>query len=55
MTRSPGDLGVFADHPVWGVGSGRTVEYRLSAGELDGANTHTEYTRLLAELACSGS
>ncbi len=44
-----GDLEVFGSHPLWGVGSGRTFEYRITAGELDQANTHTEFTRLVAE------
>lgn len=39
------DLAMWLDHPVMGVGPGRSREYR----EHSGATSHTEYTRMLAE------
>lgn len=42
------DLEVFAAHPILGVGTGRSEQFR-GQGRLATAAAHTEFTRLLAE------
>lgn len=42
------DLHVFGKHPLLGVGSGRSPQFR-GTGHLETAPTHTEFTRVLAE------
>ncbi|MGZ4683471.1 MAG: O-antigen ligase family protein [Acidimicrobiales bacterium] len=43
-----GDLALFADNPLFGVGPGVSKYVRTGVKEADGS-THTEYSRLLAE------
>lgn len=42
------DYQLFLDHPVWGVGVGQSPYYHIAAFGYK-KNTHTEYSRLLAE------
>jgi hypothetical protein len=44
-----GDIDVFLDHPVIGVGPGLVQVYREGTGHFVGQPAHTEFTRLLAE------
>jgi len=48
-----GDLGLFSSHPLLGVGPGMAKFQRGGVIDSD-ANTHTEYTRLLAEHGALG-
>lgn len=48
------DLDIFREHPVWGLGVGRTTDYRRQVLGLDISLTHTEYTRMLAEHGIMG-
>ena len=47
------DLEVFGAHPVLGVGTGRSDQYR-GEGRLATAAAHTEFTRVLAEHGIPG-
>jgi O-antigen ligase len=49
-----GDLDLFASNPLFGVGPGAAKFVRSGVVEADG-NTHTEYTRLLAEHGMFGA
>lgn len=42
------DLQVWGDHPLLGVGTGQSVHFHRG-GNVEGAATHTEFTRMLAE------
>ncbi|MGH9939837.1 MAG: O-antigen ligase family protein [Blastocatellia bacterium] len=44
-----GDLRVFADHPLFGVGPGQTQYFRDQYGSYSRAHAHSEFSRLLSE------
>mgnify|MGYP002381830935 CR=1 FL=1 len=50
-----GDLKVFADHMIFGVGPGQTGAYRAQVSINNTAHAHTEFTRLLAEHGLFGA
>jgi hypothetical protein len=47
-TLAKEDFHIFAAHPLWGVGTGQSENLHVG-GILNGAGSHTEYSRLIAE------
>ncbi len=50
-----GDLQVFSEHLIFGVGPGQTGKFRTQAGNSNTAHAHTEFSRLLAEHGLFGA